>query len=278
MRLLNFSSTAILFLFFAGFIAPEKTANKILASETVSPNVNDTLSADTSYQNELEELVSYLKQRGYDIEHLLEHEDFEIYGEIKKQFTESAERKSPNKDEYKKVLNFDNKRDKMQDFIQKHHEQLKEAEEEYDIPMYVIAAIIGVESDYGNNIGSYNPFNAYVSMYVTGYRDEFALAQLEELLKFTERKGIDIFELKSSYAGAMTYAQFIPYSLNKWFVGDDIFDMNDNIMSVANYLAYFKKRKGNIKEAVLSYNTSELYTEAVLDLAEAAEQDFNGDG
>jgi membrane-bound lytic murein transglycosylase B len=107
-------------------------------------------------------------------------------------------------------------------------------------------------------------------MYANGYRQDFAKAQIEELLEFTNRKNIDVLDLKSSYAGAMTFAQFIPYSLNKWFVGDDIFDMSNNIMSVGNYLAYFKERTGDIETAVLRYNPSQLYTKAVLDLAKRA--------
>jgi len=155
--------------------------------------------------------------------------------------------------------------------METYSEQLQKAEEEYDIPRYVIAAIIGIESDFGRNIGSFNPFNAYVSMYAENYRADFAKAQLEELLKFVERNEIDVFELKSSYAGAMSFAQFIPYSLNKWFVGADIFDMNNNIMSVGNYLAYFKERTGSLERAVFRYNPSQLYTDAVLALASEAE-------
>lgn len=44
-----------------------------------------------------------------------------------------------------------------------------------------------------------------------------ALAQLEELLEFVEKKNMDVLSMKSSYAGAMSYAQFIPYSLNRWW-------------------------------------------------------------
>ncbi len=69
----------------------------------------------------------------------------------------------------------------------------------------------------------------------------------------------------------MAFAQFIPYSLNKWFVGNDIFDMNNNIMSVGNYLAHFKERTGDIETAVFRYNPSDMYTRAVLDLAQTAE-------
>lgn len=218
----------------------------------------------------LSALISYLEQKGFEVQSLLDDPRFELYEDIVDRFTKSAERKSHNLDSYKRVLNFEDKARNIDAFMANYSSQLKQAEQKYGIPSSVIAAIIGIESDFGKNIGSYNPFNAYVSMYANGYRQDFAKAQIEELLEFTNRKNIDVLDLKSSYAGAMTFAQFIPYSLNKWFVGDDIFDMSNNIMSVGNYLAYFKERTGDIETAVLRYNPSQLYTKAVLDLAKRA--------
>lgn len=243
---------------------------QISMSESVSPNT-DSL-ALKSYSDDLTPLIKYLAQEGYDIQSLLDDPRFKLYDGISNRFKKSAERKSHTLTSYKQILGFETKANQIATFISENSDQLSKAEETYDISRFVISAIIGIESDFGKNIGSYNPFNAYVSMYAENYRQDFAQAQIEELLKFTNRKNIDVFELKSSYAGAMTYAQFIPYSLNKWFVGDDIFDMNNNIMSVANYLAYFKERTGNIETAVLRYNPSSLYTEAVLDLAQSAQQ------
>lgn len=230
------------------------------------PDVNE------KYEERLNNLKEIFRENGMPIDLLFDDTRFEIYEGIGDRFKNSAERKSIDLDRYKVVLGFDAKKAQMVDFIDENREQLEKAEEEYDIPKYVIAAIIGIESDYGRNIGSYNPFNSYVSMYVVNYRADFAEAQLKELMEFVNRHEIDVFELKSSYAGAMAFAQFIPYSLNKWFVGDDIFDMNNNIMSVANYLAYFKERTGSVDRAVFRYNPSELYTSAVMALAEEAQQ------
>jgi membrane-bound lytic murein transglycosylase B len=244
------------------------------SKKTLSSNVSDDLSADTNPHEKLSELIKYLQEEGFDINPLLEDPRFEIYEDIADRFTKSAERKSHSLDSYKRVLGFDHKSNQIAEFIDTHSDQLQKAEQKYGISKYVIAAILGIESDFGKNVGNYNPFNAYASMYANNYRQDFAKAQIEELLKFVERNNIDVFELKSSYAGAMAFAQFIPYSLNKWFVGKDIFDMNNNIMSIGNYLAYFKERTGNIETAVLRYNPSDLYTQAVLDLANTAEHRF----
>ena len=220
---------------------------------------------------ELQALIDYFASKGVDLNPYLEDERFQLYDGISRRFTQSAERKTPTLEDYKRILGYDDKRNKIAGFINDNIDELILAEETYDISRYVIAAIIGIESDFGKNIGSYNPFNTYVSMYAEGYRGDFARAQLEELIEFVTRNNIDVFELKSSYAGAMSYAQFIPYSLNRWFVGDDIFDMTNNIHSVANYLAHFKSREGTIEQAVFRYNPSSLYRDAVLSLANDAE-------
>lgn len=254
--------------FYSGNVAPHNGKNL----DTTKIN-KDTLSY-TKYRASLNDLAIHLQKDGLEISNLYEDPRFEIYEKIGDRFRKSAERKSHGIEQYKRILGFDVKSQQILAFMEAHHEQLEKAEDTYGIPKYVISAIIGIESDYGKNIGSYNPFNSYVSMYAVEYREDFARAQLKELIEFTQRNNIDVFELKSSYAGAMSFGQFIPYSINKWFVGDDIFDMNNNIMSVANYLAYFKERTGSIEKAVLRYNPSSLYTRAVLDLAEEAEKGF----
>lgn len=235
------------------------------------PTSAEYLSAPSIYDEKLAALVDYFQKEGFDIRTLLNDPRFKIYEDIVDRFQKSAERKSHNLKSYKHVLDFDNKAKNIIEFIDTHSSQLTKAEETYGISKYVIAAILGIESDFGQVIGSYNPFNAYVSMYAKDYRQDFAKAQLHELLKFVQRNKIDVFELKSSYAGAIAFAQFIPYSLNKWFVGDDIFDMENNINSVGNYLSYFKQRTGDIETAVLRYNPSSMYMRAVLDLARTAE-------
>ena len=246
-------------------------ASLVLILLSVPALANDPVNDNDKYTERLTSLKDYFKANNMAIDSHLEDSRFELYEGIGDRFRNSAERRTLSLDEYKGVLGFNDKKAKITGFIEQNREQLEKAEAEYNIPKYVIAAIIGIESDYGRNIGSFNPFNSYVSMYLVNYRADFARAQLEELMKFVNRHEIDVFDLKSSYAGAMTFAQFIPYSLNKWFVGDDIFDMNNNIMSVGNYLAYFKERTGSIDRAVFRYNPSELYTSAVMALAKEAE-------
>ncbi|MDZ7719982.1 MAG: lytic murein transglycosylase [Balneolaceae bacterium] len=225
-----------------------------------------------TYPERLTSLIEYFKSKDLDLQSHLDHPKFEIYDGIGDRFRKSAERKIGSLEDYLRVLGYEDKKGRIGDFIKTHYNALQQAEQTYNIPKFVIAAIIGIESDFGQNIGSYNPLNVYVSMYTEDYRADFAKAQLEELLLFTERNNIDVFELKSSYAGAMSYGQFIPYSINRWFVGDDIFDMENNIHSIGNYLAHFHEVTGSIEGAVYRYNPSSLYRDAVLTLADEAEQ------
>lgn len=242
-----------------------------LMFQTKAQSNTDSISYAEQYQQELSNLSSEFKKQGYDLSPLMADNRFEVYGEIDQRFKSSAERTTPTLEEYKEILDFERKVNQGLQFLNTHSNQLQQAEEKYGIPKHVITAIIGIESKFGEILGDYNPFNVYVSMAVVNYRSDFAKAQLKELLEFTNRKEIDIFTLKSSYAGAMSSAQFIPYSLNKWWVGDDIFNMDNNIMSVANYLAYFRNRTNSLRTAVLRYNPSGLYADTILDLADEIE-------
>ncbi|NBC66045.1 MAG: hypothetical protein GVY07_10375 [Bacteroidetes bacterium] len=265
--------------FFTHFLVFQPSAenenNLVLHSKLETAENTITSKNVQEYPERLVSLIEYFDSKDLDLESLLDEPEFEIYDGIGDRFRKSAERKIGSLEDYLRVLGYEDKKGRIRDFMDTYSAALQQAEQTYDIPRYVIAAIIGIESDFGQNIGSFNPLNVYVSMYTEDYRADFAKAQLEELLLFTNRNNIDVFELKSSYAGAMSYGQFIPYSINRWFVGDDIFDMENNIQSIGNYLAHFYDVTGSLEGAVYRYNPSSLYRDAVLTLADAAEETYS---
>jgi len=218
----------------------------------------------------IKELEEYFEAKGYAFNKMIEDSRFKLVEDITGKFTRAAEIKIENFEDYQSVINYERKRDKIRNFMNEYAAELESAEKEYGIPKHVIAGIIGIESEFGRYRGSYNPFNAYVSMYAEGHRSEFAKAQLEELLIFAKNNELDVLAMESSYAGAMSYAQFIPYSLNRWWVGKDLYHMPNNIKSVANYLAHFKGVTGSVEKAVFRYNPSTMYTKVVLALADEA--------
>lgn len=220
-------------------------------------------------ENSLDNLVHHFKTKGYEIEKYFSNPKFEIYNNIDKSFKTAPESIVKDYEEYKTKLGLEEKKKNIKKFMINYDNSLNLAEKEYDIPKEIIAAIIGVESDFGKNIGKYYAFNSFVSLFVKDYKTDFALEQLEYLLKFSKKINLDIFELKSSYAGAITSVQFLPSSLNQFFIGNDIYDMNNNILSVANYLSFFKKRTGSIEKSIFAYNPSDFYVKTVEELAEA---------
>lgn len=266
--ILIFSST-LLFAFNSNAAIHHQAVSE---TDTIEKTLYD--SSNQVYPARVNSLIEYFESKNLDLKTLLDSPEFELYDGISDRFRKSAERKMVTLEDYKRVLGFENKKSRIGEFMNTYSSALDEAEKTYNIPKYLVAAIIGIESDFGQNIGRYNPLNVYVSMYAEDYRSDFARAQLEELLIFINRHNIDVFELKSSYAGAMSYGQFIPYSINRWFVGDDIFDMENNIHSIANYLAHFYEVTGSLEGAVYRYNPSRLYRDAVLALAEEAEAEY----
>jgi membrane-bound lytic murein transglycosylase B len=237
----------------------------------------------------IERLKTYFKQKGYETDHLFSDPRFTVHAAIDSFFKKSAESSMVTErlkaqrrgdhaeaerifreeyENYKILVRFEAKRDSLPVFMERYAGQLARCEQKYGIPRKVLAAVIGIESGFGHHRGGFYAFNVYVSMYLKNYRRSFAVSQLSELLAFCKRTGMDMFDLNSSYAGAIGYMQFVPYSLNRWFVGEDVYDMDDAIASAANFLSYFKKRRGSMEKALYSYNPSRYYVTFVLELAD----------
>lgn len=129
------------------------------------------------------------------------------------------------------------------DFWRQHEEALSRAEKQYGVPAQVIVAIIGVETFYGRNTGSWRVLDA-LSTLAFDYppRASFFRQQLKEFLMLVREQQVDPLSLKGSYAGAMGLPQFMPGSFRAYavdFDGDGHIniwsDPTDAIGSVANY-------------------------------------------
>jgi membrane-bound lytic murein transglycosylase B len=126
---------------------------------------------------------------------------------------------------------------------------LQAAEQRWGVPGSIIAAIIGVETFYGRNTGSYRAIDALATLafdFPTGRSDRSAFFrdELEALLVLSQREGQPPQRYLGSYAGALGLPQFMPSSWLRYavdFDGDGRIDLNgsaaDAIGSVANFLA-----------------------------------------
>lgn len=131
-------------------------------------------------------------------------------------------------------------------FWREHRDALARAEKEFGVPAEIIVAIIGVETNYGKNTGSWYVIDALTTLaFDYPPRAPFFRSELVNYLILTREQKHNPLEFKGSYAGAMGYGQFMPSSYRNYavdFSGDGFTDIwnnpTDAIGSVANY---FKK-------------------------------------
>ncbi len=137
-------------------------------------------------------------------------------------------------------------------FWAEHEETLARAEAQYGVPASLIVAIIGVETFYGRNTGSFRVIDALATL-AFGYpkRAPYFRSELEQFLLMTREEGFDPLSIKGSYAGAMGISQFMPSSYRKYgvdFDGDGQRDLWENpedaIGSIARYLQGYGWKRG----------------------------------
>ncbi|MCG9004175.1 lytic murein transglycosylase B [Laribacter hongkongensis] len=129
-------------------------------------------------------------------------------------------------------------------FWRQHAAALADAEARYGVDPEAIVAILGIESGYGRNMGSFRVLDALSTIgFDYPRRAAFFQNELAEFLTLAREEKADPQSFKGSYAGAMGMAQFMPSSFRQWAVdgnGDGRRDIwgtpADAIASVANYL------------------------------------------
>lgn len=128
-------------------------------------------------------------------------------------------------------------------FWQQNEATLQRAAETYRVAPEIIVAIIGIETRYGRNTGSFRLADALTTLaFDYPRRADFFRAELTEFFRLARSENVNALSLKGSYAGAMGLPQFMPSSYRKWavdFDGDGHKDIWNNpvdaIGSVANY-------------------------------------------
>jgi membrane-bound lytic murein transglycosylase B len=114
----------------------------------------------------------------------------------------------------------------------------------YGVPAGILAAIWGMESNYGSNYGSIPTIDALATLGFEGRRADWARTQLMAALKILQNGDIERAQMIGSWAGAMGQTQFLPSNFLAYAVdadGDgrrDIWgSMADVMASTANFLA-----------------------------------------
>ena len=152
--------------------------------------------------------------------------------------------------EYRKIFVTEARTSRGVDFWHENKTTLNRAAREFGVDPAIVVSIIGIETNYGRNTGSYKVIDALTTLAFDYYtytekrqsRKIFFTIQLENLLLLAREQNKDPLTLKGSYAGAMGWGQFMPNSYRDYAVdydGDGFADIwnnpTDAIGSVANY-------------------------------------------
>ena len=116
-------------------------------------------------------------------------------------------------------------------------------QKQYGVPASIVVAIWGRETGFGKIDAPYDAIGTIATQGFLGRRPDEFRAQLIAALKIVEEKHATRAQLKSSWAGAMGYTQFMPTDFEKFavdFDGDgkrDIWNsIPDSLASTANSL------------------------------------------
>jgi len=194
---------------------------------------------------------------------------------------------------------------KAKKYQQAHAESLARTEKKYGVDKEIITAIILVETRLGEMLGKSLVLNTLSTMAALEDEDArrslwrliptdrrlsrerfeqkaekksgWAYTELKALLRYSFTEEIDPATIRGSYAGAMGICQFMPSNIDRLAVdgnGDgriDLFDHDDAIASVANYLKHHGWKPGldhkNAHKIVRRYNNSRPYAETILTVA-----------
>ncbi len=95
------------------------------------------------------------------------------------------------------------------DTLNKNSSLLNKVSEKYGVPAYVIVAFLGLESNYGNYMGSESLIRSLATLAYDPRRSKFFTTELIATLKLMDKKIIP-FDATGSWAGAMGAVQFMP--------------------------------------------------------------------
>ncbi len=156
-------------------------------------------------------------------------------------------------------------------FWQTYQSALTRAEQTYGVPAEMIVGIIGVETFYGQNMGSYRVLDALTTLTLNfpsshpraAERQAFFKSELGHFLAQAHQQGDA--GITGSFAGAMGWPQFMPSSVAKFavdFDGDGRIDLRnspvDAIGSVGNYFKSFGWQTGMPTHYPVSFDEARL--------------------
>ena len=140
---------------------------------------------------------------------------------------------------------------KGREMLGKHKDMLEKVKQRYDVNPRFLIAIWGLESNYGDYLGSFPVIGALATLAHDSRRSNFFRSQLLHALTILDQGHISIQDMKGSWAGAMGQVQFMPSTFSQFAIDadkdgrKDIWNnLADAFSSAANFLAGYGWQKG----------------------------------
>ncbi len=124
-----------------------------------------------------------------------------------------------------------------QAMLKEHGSTLAAVERAYGVDRHVIAALWGVESDFGHEKGEFFLPHALANVACAGRKPVFFKRELIEALRIVQRGDLKLADLRGSWAGAFGQTQFLPSTYRRLAVDFDHDGRRDLVHSVPDALA-----------------------------------------
>jgi len=148
--------------------------------------------------------------------------------------------------EYRPLFVHQQLADKGMAYIRSHDDIFRQAAAKYEVQPQIVAAILGMETRYGNYKGKDRVLDALYTL-ATGYprRAGFFRRELGQFLQLCREEKREPTSINGSYAGAFGTTQFIPSSYRDYAVdadGDGLRDVWNSPADIINSVAHYFHR------------------------------------
>ncbi len=141
-------------------------------------------------------------------------------------------------------------------FWQENPATLARARAQFGVPEEIIVAIIGVETEYGRNMGNFSVLEALATLaFYYPRRAEFFRTELEQFLLLSRENLMDPLAVRGSFAGAIGIPQFMPGSQRRYaidFNGDGVIDLSGSTVDAIGSVARFLEQHGWVAGAPIA--------------------------
>ena len=172
-----------------------------------------------------------------------------------------------------------------QRLIAAHHATFDRIEKRYGVPPSIIAAIWGLETNYGAVGGKMSIIRSIATLAYDCRRTAFFRNELISALKIVQRGDMSPAQLRGGWAGEIGQTQFLPSAYYKYAVDFDgdgrrdlIHSVPDMLASTANYLRSYGWQPGQSWSAgsanysvIREWNKAEVYVKTISAMASKME-------